>query len=70
MHVAAADQAALARQAAPARDAAPGRLVVSWPATLLPGMALVAMLMGGLSTESASDERPAGRAVVELEVSR
>lgn len=53
---------------------APDRLIASWPAAFLPGMALVALLVGGIAAESASetasDERPAGRTVVELEVSR
>jgi hypothetical protein len=44
------------------------RPAFSWPAALLPGMALTALLMGGAATQSAADDRPAGRSVVELEV--
>lgn len=41
----------------------------SWPAALLPGLALTALLLGSAGAQQAADERPAGRTVVELEVS-
>jgi hypothetical protein len=41
----------------------------SWPAALLPGLALTALLIGSVGAQQAGDERPAGRTVVELEVS-
>lgn len=43
--------------------------VCSWPAALLPGLALVALLIGSAGPQQAADDRPAGRTVVELEVS-
>lgn len=47
----------------------PTRPVYSWPAALLPGLALVALLLGSAGPQQAADDRPAGRTVVELEVS-
>lgn len=46
----------------------PVATTLSWPAALLPGMALFAMLLGGAVTQTAADDRPAGRTVVELEL--
>lgn len=41
----------------------------SWPAALLPGVALTALLIGSAGAQQTADERPAGRVIVELEVS-
>ena len=46
-----------------------GRPVFSWPTALLPGLALVGLLAGSaVAPTSTADDRPAGRTVVELEV--
>lgn len=46
----------------------PVATTVSWPSALLPGLALFALLLGGAATQTAADDRPAGRTVVELEL--
>ncbi len=46
----------------------PAGRTFSWPSALLPGMALLALLVGGAATQTAADDRPAGRTVVELEL--
>lgn len=51
------------------RDEMPARRGLSWPVALLPGLSLTALVMGGVGAEQAADDRPAGRPVVELEVS-